>query len=78
MTASWMDPLELGAYVVEGIRNNAPYILTHVECRDEIGELYRMLDDAFPKDQKVPPERRAFEDHRRELISKLRAMPAKD
>jgi NAD(P)-dependent dehydrogenase (short-subunit alcohol dehydrogenase family) len=78
MTASWMDPLELGAYVVEGIRNNAPYILTHVECRDEIGELYRMLDDAFPKDQKVPQERRAFEDDRRELIRKLRAMPAKD
>jgi NAD(P)-dependent dehydrogenase (short-subunit alcohol dehydrogenase family) len=78
MTASWMDPIELGEYVVEGIRNNAPYILTHAECRDEIGELYRMLDEAFPKDQQVPPERRAFEDHRRELISKLRAIPAKD
>jgi len=78
MTASWMDPLELGAYVVEGIRNNSPYILTHAECRDEIGELYRMLDASFPKDQEVPPARRAFEDNRRELISKLRAMPVKD
>ena len=54
------------------------YILTHAECRDEIGELYRMLDASFPKDQEVPPARRAFEDNRRELISKLRAMPVKD
>jgi len=78
MTASWMDPLELGAYVVEGIRNNSPYILTHAECRDEIDELYGMLDEAFPKDQNVPQERRAFEDQRREIVRKLRAMPVKD
>jgi len=63
---------------VEGIRNNSPYILTHAECRDEIGQLYRMLDEAFPKDQQVPPERRAFENPRQELIRKLRAMPVKD
>ena len=78
MTASWMDPLELGAYVVEGIRNNAPYILTHVEFRDEVRELYEMLDAAFPRQQEVPPERGAFEDHRRGLIRQLRALPVKD
>jgi NAD(P)-dependent dehydrogenase (short-subunit alcohol dehydrogenase family) len=33
MTASWMDPLELGARVIEAIRSNAPYILTHAEFR---------------------------------------------
>ncbi len=54
MTASWMDPEELGAKVVEGIRNNAPYILTHMEFRDEVRELYGMLDAAFPRDQDGP------------------------
>jgi NAD(P)-dependent dehydrogenase (short-subunit alcohol dehydrogenase family) len=78
MTASWMDPVELGAHVVEGIRNNAPYILTHAEFRDEVRELYEMLDTAFPRDQPIPDGRRAFEDQRREMIRKLRASPVKD
>jgi NAD(P)-dependent dehydrogenase (short-subunit alcohol dehydrogenase family) len=78
MTASWMDPLELGARVVEGIRNNAPYILTHEEFRDEVRELYQMLDVAFPRGQEVPPERKAFEDRRRAMVSQLRALPVKE
>jgi NAD(P)-dependent dehydrogenase (short-subunit alcohol dehydrogenase family) len=78
MTASWMDPLELGARVVEGIRNNAPYILTHSEFRDEVRELYEMLDVAFPRGQQVPAERKAFEDQRRAMITQLRGLPVKD
>ena len=78
MTASWMDPVELGAFVVEGIRNNAPYILTHSEFRDEVRELYEMLDAAFPRNQDVPPGRGAFEDQRRGLVNQLRALPVKD
>ena len=78
MTTSWMDPVELGAMVVEGIRNNAPYILTHEEFRDEVRELYAMLDAAFPRNQQVPAERRAFEDGRRAIISQRRALPVKD
>ena len=78
MTASWMDPLELGARVVEGIRNNAPYILTHEEFRDEVRELYQMLDVAFPRGQEVPAERKAFEDQRRAMVSQLRALPVKE
>jgi NAD(P)-dependent dehydrogenase (short-subunit alcohol dehydrogenase family) len=78
MTASWMDPLEVGAQVVEGIRNNAPYILTHSEFREEVRELYQMLDAAFPVSQVVPPGRRAFEDERRAMIGKLRSLPVKD
>ena len=31
-----MDPLEVGAAVVRGIRENQPYILTHGEFRDEV------------------------------------------
>jgi NAD(P)-dependent dehydrogenase (short-subunit alcohol dehydrogenase family) len=78
MTASWMDPAELGAYVVEGIRNNAPYILTHMEFRDEVRELYQMLDVAFPQNQQVPPGRGGFEEHRRAMANQLRALPVKD
>ena len=78
MTASWMDPIELGAYVVEGIRDNSPYILTHEEFRDEVREMWQMLDAAFPRNQQVPPGRRAFEEGRRANVARLRALPAKD
>jgi NAD(P)-dependent dehydrogenase (short-subunit alcohol dehydrogenase family) len=78
MTASWMDPVELGAYVVEAIRNNATYILTHSEFRDEVRELYEMLDAAFPRNQQVPDGRRGFEDQRRGIANQLRALPVKD
>lgn len=78
MTASWMDPLELGALVVEGIRRNAPYILTHSEFRQEVRDLYQMLDAAFPDAQQVPPGRGGFEDMRREMVRKVREMPVKD
>lgn len=76
--ASWMDPIELGAAVVEGIRRNAPYILTHTEFRDEVREMSEALDAAFPQTQVVPPGRRAFEDQRRQMVARLRALPVKD
>jgi NAD(P)-dependent dehydrogenase (short-subunit alcohol dehydrogenase family) len=78
MTASWMDPVELGTFVVEGIRNNAPYILTHIEFRDEVRELCGMLDAAFPREQQVPAGRSAFEDNRRSIAWERRALPVKD
>jgi NAD(P)-dependent dehydrogenase (short-subunit alcohol dehydrogenase family) len=78
MTASWMDPVELGAFVIEGIRNNAPYILTHSEFRDEVRELSEMLDAAFPRNQQVPAGRQAFEDQRRAIIREVRGLPVKD
>ena len=78
MTASWMDPEELGARVVEGIRSNAPYILTHMEFRDEVRELYAMLDAAFPRNQDVPPDRGGFEERRRAMVTASRALPVKD
>jgi NAD(P)-dependent dehydrogenase (short-subunit alcohol dehydrogenase family) len=76
--ASWMEPIELGAMVVQGIRDNAPYILTHSEFRREVREMYEALDAAFPKNQEVPPGRAAFEEHRRDLIAQLRKLPVKD
>ena len=78
MTASWMDPEELGALVVEGIRSNAPYILTHREFREEVRELYGMLDAAIPATQEVPPDRAGFEERRRAMVAERRAMPIKD
>jgi NAD(P)-dependent dehydrogenase (short-subunit alcohol dehydrogenase family) len=78
MTASWMDPQELGARVVDGIRDNSPYILTHIEFRDEVRELCSMLDAAFPADQHVPDGRRSFEERRRAMVAELRALPIKD
>jgi len=78
MTASWMDPIELGAQVIEGIRNNAPYILTHCEFRDEVRELYELLDAAFPRMQEVPPGRSGFEIQRQEMVRSLRNLPVKD
>jgi NAD(P)-dependent dehydrogenase (short-subunit alcohol dehydrogenase family) len=73
-----MDPMELGARVIEGIRANAPYILTHSEFLDEVRELHAALEAAFPRDQQVPPGRKAFEDHRRQMAAQLRSLPIKD
>jgi hypothetical protein len=73
-----MDPLEVGARVVEAIRSNEPYIFTHAEFRDEVRELGGMLDRAFPHEQQVPEERRAFEDRRRAMAGQLRTLPVKD
>jgi NAD(P)-dependent dehydrogenase (short-subunit alcohol dehydrogenase family) len=78
LLTSSMDPIELGAAVVEGIRSNAPYILTHAEFRDEVADIGATLVAAFPRDQLVPPGRRAFEDHRRALAAQLGALPVKD
>ena len=79
MVSGWMDPVELGAYVIEGIRNNAPYILTHeMGFPEEVHELNLMLESAFPKADRHWPELEAFESHRRELIRRSRALPAKD
>lgn len=78
MLASAMDPMELGAMVVEGIRNNTPYILTHAEFRDEVREIYAELDAAFPRSQRVPPGRSAFENYRRSIIAQARAQLVKD
>ena len=75
---SAMDPVELGAKVVEGIRNNSPYIITHAEFREEVKGIYQMLDDAMPKDQEVPPARMAFEDFRRDIVRQAGQYPVKD
>ncbi len=76
--SSWMDPLEMGARVVEGIRANAPYILTHSEFREELKDIHAELDAAFPEEQEVPEGRMAFEIERQRIAREKRSMPVKD
>jgi NAD(P)-dependent dehydrogenase (short-subunit alcohol dehydrogenase family) len=73
-----MDPLDVGYAVVRGIRDNAPYILTHAEFRDELRMLFDEIVEALPKDQAVPPARAEFERGRRDLCDGLRHLPAID
>ncbi|HEY5412454.1 MAG TPA: hypothetical protein VIJ94_17175, partial [Caulobacteraceae bacterium] len=62
-----MDPLELGASVLEGIRRNDPYILPHGEFKAEVGEIFGEILGLFPEGQDVPDARLAFEARRREI-----------
>lgn len=78
MNASFMDPIELGAMVVEGIRNNTPYILTHAEFLDEVREIHAAIEAAFPRNQPVSAGREAFEAGRRAIASHLSSLPVKD
>ncbi|HLY57517.1 MAG TPA: SDR family oxidoreductase, partial [Stellaceae bacterium] len=73
-----MDPLEVGAAVVRGIRENQPYILTHGEFRDEVAGLSAALLDAFPVGQEVPEARLRFEEGRQSMTEALRHLPVKD
>ncbi|MFC1494476.1 SDR family oxidoreductase [Thermodesulfobacteriota bacterium] len=73
-----MDPVELGAMVVEGIRSNSPYIITHADFIDEVRGIYKVLDDAMPHDQEVPSARMAFEDFRRSIVRQADEFPVKD
>ena len=49
-----------------------------MEFRDEVRELYAMLDAAFPRNQDVPPGRGGFEERRRAMVTASRALPVKD
>jgi hypothetical protein len=42
-----------------------PYIVTHAEFREEVREMWEMLDRAVPRDQVVPAGRARFEAGRR-------------
>ena len=52
----WMDPLECGRRVVEAVRRNELFILTHPEFRDGAQERFDALLASFP-DEPVDPER---------------------
>jgi len=52
----WMDPLECGARVLEGIRRDDLYIFTHREFREGADERFRAMLASFP-DEPLNDER---------------------
>ena len=52
----WMDPLECGERVLEGIRRNDLYIFTHREFREGADERFRAMLASFP-DEPLHEER---------------------
>lgn len=73
-----MEPMDMGAMVVDAIRENRPHICTHLEFLEEVRARNRALEDAFPMEQEIPEGRRVFETSRREAVDALMALPAKD
>ncbi len=73
-----MDPIDLGARVVEAIKDNRFNILPHAEFLDEVRERHREIEADFAKGEEIPPERTRFETTRRETVNRLFDMPAKD
>ncbi|MEP7242341.1 MAG: SDR family NAD(P)-dependent oxidoreductase [Gammaproteobacteria bacterium] len=69
---SGMEPVEVGKRVLQGIRSNDAYILTHGEFKDEMREIFDDILAAFPSD---PPDagRTAFEEGRRKMTNEARA-----
>jgi NAD(P)-dependent dehydrogenase (short-subunit alcohol dehydrogenase family) len=47
----WMDPLECGQRVLEGIRRDDLYIFTHREFRDGVHERFHAILASFPDEQ---------------------------
>ena len=60
-----MDPLEVGAKVLAGMRENRGLILTHPEFAEDFREIYETCIAALP-DEEAPPERLEIERLRRE------------
>jgi len=60
-----MDPVEVGAHVIAGVRENRQYIFPHAEFRDELRAVADEILAALP-DRDPDPARMAVEDRRRQ------------
>lgn len=60
-----MDPVEVGAHVIAGVRENRQYIFPHAEFRDELRAVADEILAALP-DRAPDPERMRIEDWRRQ------------
>src|SRR5262249_29302655 len=58
--AALMDPLEAGERVLNGIRNNDLFIISHTEFRDGMKERFDSILESCPGDD-VPKARLALE-----------------
>jgi hypothetical protein len=56
MTAG-MDPMECGERVLDGVRRNDMYILTHSEYQQGVVDRFHAILRSFPEGQTVPPDR---------------------
>jgi NAD(P)-dependent dehydrogenase (short-subunit alcohol dehydrogenase family) len=71
---SGMDPAEVAARALDGIRHNDFYILTHLENKDELRGIFDEALAAFPKAQEMDAGRSAFEQERREKTAAAKAL----
>ncbi|MFC2953453.1 SDR family NAD(P)-dependent oxidoreductase [Marinicaulis aureus] len=69
---SGMNPDEVAAKTLEGIREDKFYIFPHPEFRDELREVFDEIIADYPRGE-APVERLAFERGRRENFRKARA-----
>jgi NAD(P)-dependent dehydrogenase (short-subunit alcohol dehydrogenase family) len=60
-----MAPDEIGEIAVQGIIDNAGYILSHGEFREELAEHFEEILQGFPTGQVIDPGRQMLEDARR-------------
>jgi NAD(P)-dependent dehydrogenase (short-subunit alcohol dehydrogenase family) len=60
-----MDPAEVGAHVIAGVRENRQYIFPHAEFREELRAVADEILAALP-DREPEPARMAVEDWRRQ------------
>jgi NAD(P)-dependent dehydrogenase (short-subunit alcohol dehydrogenase family) len=70
---SAMDPLQVGAAVLEGIRRNEAYIFSHPEFADEVRALHDEIARDFHEERFVDPRRAAFEKGRWEMTDNIKA-----
>jgi NAD(P)-dependent dehydrogenase (short-subunit alcohol dehydrogenase family) len=72
-----MDPLQVGEAVLEGIRRNEAFIFSHPEFADEVRALHEEISGDFHAERFVDSHRAAFEDGRREMTDKIKALTNK-
>lgn len=61
-----MEPIEIGQRILRGILNDALYILTHPDHKEEVMRDFEEILAAFP-DEPIPPERLEVEKGRRKM-----------
>jgi NAD(P)-dependent dehydrogenase (short-subunit alcohol dehydrogenase family) len=57
VVAHGMDPVEAGNYVLDGIRHNDLYILSHPEFEPVVRERFEAILGSFPLERSVPQSR---------------------
>jgi hypothetical protein len=73
-----MDPEEVAQRTLEAIRHNEFYVLTHLENKDELREIFDEALAAFPATQEMDSGRKAFEDERRRKTAAAKALMPRD